>query len=228
MAGVCACGQPLPIEHRRGPRRIHCRRSCGRVRTWSGHTKRCIDCGGEFRTPRVRQARCGPCAKSPTLVPCPRCGKPFFPWASGASHARKFCCRAVLAVPPPGPPRPVRVCLWCETEFTIREERQRCCSRRCGAIVRAKLRKLKLRGLSQTLIATATIYRRDAGRCQLCGQRVHKRFRYPHPESATVDHIVPITQGGRHAEDNVQLAHARCNLAKGNRPCRSQLRLALA
>lgn len=30
-----------------------------------------------------------------------------------------------------------------------------------------------------------------------------------------VDHIIPVARGGRHREDNLQVTHAKCNLAKG-------------
>jgi 5-methylcytosine-specific restriction endonuclease McrA len=32
-----------------------------------------------------------------------------------------------------------------------------------------------------------------------------------------MDHIVPISKGGTHTLDNVQMAHRFCNLSKGNR-----------
>lgn len=30
-----------------------------------------------------------------------------------------------------------------------------------------------------------------------------------------VDHILAIAKGGQHAEDNLQILHAKCNLIKG-------------
>lgn len=56
--------------------------------------------------------------------------------------------------------------------------------------------------------------------CQVCGKRVddsdisngHIRRMYP-----TVDHIIPLSKGGTHTWDNVQLAHMCCNSGKGDR-----------
>lgn len=53
--------------------------------------------------------------------------------------------------------------------------------------------------------------------CQICGQPVddtdiengHIKRMYP-----TVDHIIPLSQGGTHTWDNVQLAHMSCNAGK--------------
>ncbi|MCK4625025.1 MAG: HNH endonuclease [Phycisphaerae bacterium] len=39
-------------------------------------------------------------------------------------------------------------------------------------------------------------------------------LKYPHRRSASLDHIVPISQGGHHTRKNVQLAHLGCNIQK--------------
>ena len=53
--------------------------------------------------------------------------------------------------------------------------------------------------------------------CGICGQPVDKSLKWPHPYSATVDHIIPINKGG-HPSDiaNLQLAHNRCNRLKSD------------
>ncbi|RUP04752.1 MAG: hypothetical protein EKK34_12630 [Mycobacterium sp.] len=61
------------------------------------------------------------------------------------------------------------------------------------------------------------IFERDKWVCQLCFEDVDPLLFYPHPESASLDHITPLSLGGTHTEDNVQLAHFRCNCSKGNR-----------
>ncbi|WP_158070491.1 HNH endonuclease [Streptomyces luteocolor] len=35
--------------------------------------------------------------------------------------------------------------------------------------------------------------------------------------SPSLDHVIPLSRGGSHRRDNVQLAHLRCNLRKNNR-----------
>lgn len=73
-------------------------------------------------------------------------------------------------------------------------------------------------------VSPVVIHRRDGWKCGLCGKAVLKRARWPHPLSATLDHIVPLARGGSHTEDNLQCAHLRCNQSKGARVC-GQLRL---
>lgn len=61
------------------------------------------------------------------------------------------------------------------------------------------------------------------GQCALCDKpMLRNRFEAPHARvwqklRATVDHIVPKSKGGFDAQENLQLAHARCNKIKGNR-----------
>lgn len=66
-------------------------------------------------------------------------------------------------------------------------------------------------------ISSRRVYERDGWICQLCGESVDKTLRNRHPMMASLDHIVPVSKGGAHTYDNVQLAHLSCNNAKGAR-----------
>lgn len=61
------------------------------------------------------------------------------------------------------------------------------------------------------------IYERDDWTCQLYGKPVDPTLRWPHPMYKSLDHRVPISRGGSHTRDNVQLAHLSCNSRKGGR-----------
>ena len=51
--------------------------------------------------------------------------------------------------------------------------------------------------------------------CGICGKEIDPSFKYPHPLSATVDHIVPVAKGGHpSALSNLQAAHRWCNMWK--------------
>lgn len=57
-----------------------------------------------------------------------------------------------------------------------------------------------------------------AGVCGICGQPVNKSLKFPHPMSATVDHIIPVSRGGHPSDiNNLQLAHMCCNRQKANK-----------
>jgi hypothetical protein len=64
------------------------------------------------------------------------------------------------------------------------------------------------------------VYAQSKWKCHLCGKRVKRYLKYPHPKSASLDHIVPLSWGKKspgHVWGNVALAHLRCNQRKGAR-----------
>lgn len=55
-----------------------------------------------------------------------------------------------------------------------------------------------------------TLFKRDKGICGICKEECTMN-------EGSIDHIVPISKGGAHTWNNVQLAHLPCNIRKGNR-----------
>ena len=63
--------------------------------------------------------------------------------------------------------------------------------------------------------------------CGICGNPVDPSYKYPHPLSAVVDHIVPINKGGHPSDiSNLQLAHRWCNRQKSDKLVDIQTRFA--
>lgn len=62
---------------------------------------------------------------------------------------------------------------------------------------------------------------RDGLECKICGQMCdwndHSWSKYSGPLYPSIDHIVPMSKGGGHVWENVQVAHIMCNSEKGNR-----------
>lgn len=52
------------------------------------------------------------------------------------------------------------------------------------------------------------VFERDKRRCGICRKLIKVRDEWH------IDHVVPLSKGGTHSYDNVQLAHAKCNLVK--------------
>ena len=51
--------------------------------------------------------------------------------------------------------------------------------------------------------------------CGICGKPVDFAFKFPHPLSPTIDHIIPVAKGGHPSDlSNLQLAHFTCNRQK--------------
>ena len=54
--------------------------------------------------------------------------------------------------------------------------------------------------------------------CGICGKPVDFSYKYPHPLSPCIDHIMPINKGGHPSDiDNLQLAHWTCNRQKSDK-----------
>lgn len=59
--------------------------------------------------------------------------------------------------------------------------------------------------------------------CGICGRPVEKdngkfKYKYPHPLSPCIDHIIPIDKGGHPSDiNNLQLAHLCCNREKSDK-----------
>ena len=78
-------------------------------------------------------------------------------------------------------------------------------------------RALKAGSSSGEPFANSDVFERDGWVCGLCSEPVSPDVAYPDPLSASLDHVVPLSLGGAHSLENVQLAHLSCNVRKGAR-----------
>lgn len=64
--------------------------------------------------------------------------------------------------------------------------------------------------------------------CGICGRPVEKedgkfKYKFPHPLSPCIDHIIPIDKGGHPSDiSNLQLAHLCCNREKSDKIFRAE------
>lgn len=115
-------------------------------------------------------------------------------------------------------------CDGCGSEFTAKKANARWCSKRCAnrhwGNVRARQRPLP----SEADYTDLEIFERDNWTCHICHKPVDRKADRLSPNGATIDHLVPISQGGRDVAANVATAHWKCNHSKGVRGT-DQLRL---
>lgn len=78
------------------------------------------------------------------------------------------------------------------------------------ARIRADRRKALKYGATIGDVDHERIWRRDQGLCYLCGQAIERG-------RCHFDHVIPLSRGGAHSEDNIRSTHAACNQRKYNR-----------
>ncbi len=112
-------------------------------------------------------------------------------------------------------------CKWCGVTFKNKYgiKRRKFCCPECLKKYNDTLRRNKERakewGIEWESINPFDIYFRDGWICQICKGHINKKAKHPHPMSASLDHIVPLSKGGTHTDRNVQCAHLICNISKG-------------
>lgn len=74
----------------------------------------------------------------------------------------------------------------------------------------ARIRNAAWKRLRQRVIDSQDI-------CHICGKDVDKSLKYPDRFSPTVDHIIPVVDGGTNEITNLMLAHYSCNSARQNK-----------
>jgi len=192
----------------------------------------------------LRRIEHGTAGSKPPGRNCRRCGKRS---ESVTSHGKRCAeCSSTRSA--------IRVCDECGATFAPTNAVQKRCSAKCAdranrrniianitrrykndPAFRAKVsaaahnRRASLLGAGQITGQAdliAYLMKRDRGRCGICHKPVRAR---KGPMRPSVDHIVPLLpingERGSHALENLQLAHYRCNLSKGNRGGGEQLML---
>ena len=172
---------------------------------------------------------------------CGVCGTSIEHRRADALYCGKFCSERSRGLHLLGP-SDLRTCALpeCGAEFETFLARTRCCSephvkrlwnRESRADGRQKnpawddrrrnnyhkRRALKAGSAAGGAFANATVFERDGWVCGLCDEPVSRDAVYPDPLSASLDHVVPLSRGGAHSLENVQLAHLACNVRKGAR-----------
>lgn len=111
------------------------------------------------------------------------------------------------------------ICEECGKEFQPRSERQVCCSAACSKkrLNRQKDNRIYQNGKPDLSISLTRLYMRDMGVCVLCGRYIDFDCDSNSAHYPSIDHIIPLSKGGLHSWDNVQLACRECNTRKSNK-----------
>jgi 5-methylcytosine-specific restriction endonuclease McrA len=71
-------------------------------------------------------------------------------------------------------------------------------------------------GSKSTLARRLKVAARDGWLCHLCGEPVDPAGQGE--DAPSIDHVVPRSRGGSSRQENLRLAHKRCNNARGSAP----------
>ena len=130
-----------------------------------------------------------------------------------------------------------KVCIECGTEFKANTLRRIYCSDQCSNKRQNRIhelkrnKRLKQNGKIDYSITLTKLIKRDKGKCAICGKRVDIKADPNSDMYPSIDHVFPVSKGGTHTWDNVQLAHRGCNSDKSDKvlieEANGQLRLCL-
>lgn len=120
-------------------------------------------------------------------------------------------------------------CLNCGKKFIGRDDRAKYCCKACQAEASHKVHDAKRRSRLRSAIIDDDItlpklIERDNSICYICGEpidlndyKIVNGRKKPLKMYPTMDHVIPLIEGGPHSWDNIKLAHLHCNAAKGAR-----------
>jgi 5-methylcytosine-specific restriction endonuclease McrA len=201
---------------------------------------RLAGCGHRIDWHEGLQRRCCPACMHPERT-CRVCGADITGRRRDARFCSAFCSEVQRGERLPEPLEPVECALAeCPVVFVPAMRLQRCCSERHGKLHHNRVareaagprhdpwtdarrdayhrRRALIKGAATgEPVNLADIAERDGWRCGLCDEPIEPALEWPHPASKSLDHVVPLSKGGRHDPSNVQLAHLRCNTVKGAR-----------
>ena len=214
------CGAPTPPAKGSGPRAKYCTDKCRRL---TYERERIAD--GRYAA-TLEARRLATASRDLPVHTCLECGGN---WTS--THRRsKFCSSRCLnrhtdrnnplRCSEPGCDRGVRATGLCAMHWRRkaraegREANPEWTESRKANYHKRRAQKL---GTQVEDLRPIDIYERDIWLCGLCMTPVDPDCAWPDPMSPSLDHIQPLSLGGTHTYENVQLAHLSCNVSKGNR-----------
>lgn len=190
--------------------------------------------------------------KPPTPKACEHCSQSFTPTLPAQRFCAKTCAMRHRNKGRPGPSSYVRFpeCVSCGKVFCTRNAKANTCSRGCrrravaawtvrkyhkdpayraNSLAQAHARRASKLGLGNSAILLTYLIERDGNQCRIPNCKFKTRTIAPlgskGPRKPSIDHIIPLSRGGKHELANVQLAHGRCNQSKNNRGSGDQLAL---
>jgi len=122
-------------------------------------------------------------------------------------------------------------CNQCGAQYKTNLTRSKFCCKRCAGRYHDKVKEIRKRillksnGEVDNSVTLDKLIKRDKSMCMICGKKIDIDD-YTHDDKGSfialsnypsIDHIKPVSLGGTHTWDNVQLSHMQCNTVKSNK-----------
>lgn len=113
-------------------------------------------------------------------------------------------------------------CIVCKNLFCTVEKNAKTCSKECRT-ARDRLersgryKEIKARGEFDVTVTLKNVFEKYDGVCCSCGKKLTFEVNQSSNDYPSIDHITPISKGGSHTWENVQLLCRWCNSKKGAR-----------
>jgi 5-methylcytosine-specific restriction endonuclease McrA len=183
------------------------------------------------RQPRTSQS------KPVSIGSCRRCAASFTRTDGATGRSQRYCSgdcarevrrerhRTEQRRPQARQPRLVMACPHCGISFvgvSFRDpNRQRFCSTTCGRRWHRDWNVYRRRTIGSTFradrLTRQQIAKHTGWVCGVCTEAIDPAIVWPDPRSQSLDHINPVSRGGAHVRENLQLAHLSCNSRKSAR-----------
>jgi 5-methylcytosine-specific restriction endonuclease McrA len=115
-------------------------------------------------------------------------------------------------------------CIICDRPYLDRNVTGVTCSPECAGIRARDMKRLQhdRRRARKKNAFVANVYRKDIFEaddyiCHLCDEPTDPEQVVPHPRAPTIDHVIPLANGGMHEPANCRTACFICNAQKSNR-----------
>lgn len=202
------CGRKCKLSHAPGgppSRNLDVIRTKAKRATATART--CCVCLAGFRAKGLRR-RCLRCQASGFVIyrECETCRSPFFSRQAEARWCSMDCAGVEID------------CIDCGQRVRGSWTQKRCADCADDAARAYWRRKNAVRRGADPVGRRMTIVElgdRDGWVCHLCLRPVYRSYRAPDPRSPTFDHLIPVSDHGNDAPENLRLAHWRCNSSRG-------------
>lgn len=162
---------------------------------------------------------------------CAVCGKLFsFLWTEGSRGRHKKICDACRS-DGISQVQHANVCECCGNSFSSRLKEQKFCSQKCAKRsignaarkwpskqdarrYRSHIRRVRIKNAAHEKFTHAEIFERDGYKCGICGGMTDTSADADRHFKPSLDHVIPLANGGSHTRANVQCAHWICNSRK--------------